>query len=419
MEVIFQGFGFLFAVVIFYYYYHILSQIDAIARYFPGGYRKYFKIRTSTTTFDEIIGQDLIKEDLKNSSQIQGFIFSGPPGTGKTMLAKAIANHFSDRTFAEIYVNRIDSDIIISTIDYLISNYSKNGLIIYLDECYSVLSQFTDYFLRNLDGFERIENVLFICSTNHDLIDLSALTRKGRFKYYTFFLPNEQLRTKYFEKYRPHDLEHLSTLVANSEGLSYAELADLPVIPTIKPLLENKLGFVTEQHPLTTKDQRRVAVHELGHFLIACLCSNVEIPTICTLENHFQVLGANRIKTQKIYSTTDIDAIVAFLLGGTVAEFHFIGVKSTLCQEDLRQIKDFVKMIIDNRLITNFTFLDEEKYLNHLENEALNILQMIPAYDFECLLQEFLEKKLFTFSDLPPQIRKLKQQIYLTPFMIK
>jgi DNA polymerase III delta prime subunit len=395
-----QGFGMAFASLAIYMWYCFVSQNDYLSSFLPGGYKKFYHLRKSTTTFDDIIGHNLIKKDLKQTldgkSPVKGFIFSGVSGTGKTMMARAIASYAEDKVFAEIYADTLDTDIVLRTIDHLIANHSP--IVIYIDECHKMLSRFSNYFLRKLDGFDVLDNVLFVCSTNESFTRENPLIRTGRFKHYTFEAPSYECRKLWFQKYRPDD--NIDILLTNSEGLSYADLTNTPTELSASKILTSNFGFMTEMKTFTEEQLRRIAYHEIGHFMMALCCKNSSDPLMCSLENTNHIGGVNIIKQSTIYTFEQLEAQLIVLLGGRIAEWYLTGMTSTLFNDDADKIETVLKAIEKNRMITNFSYRFHDDYITHLESEMKTYYSSINIDLFEQLTDILIQRRIIKVNDV-------------------
>lgn len=293
---------------------------------------EFFKRQQEKTTevvqFEDIAGIDEVINEVNEyvdflkcpskyadaGAQIPaGCLLHGHPGTGKTMIAKAIASEAgvpfiscSASEFVELFVGMGASRVrnifaqarkqspcilFIDEIDAIGKKRSTNELTSN-DEREQTLNQI----LTEMDGFESNNGVIVMAATNRiDTLD-DALIRPGRFdRKIAVPLPNKSSRTKILQVYSKTktleedvDLEKISTLTPGSSG------ADLKVIlneAAIKAARENKVSISADdityaiekvtiglprKSTYTTEEKKRVAVHEIGHALIATSFANFD-----------------------------------------------------------------------------------------------------------------------------------------------
>lgn len=401
-----NAFGMILSVAMMYIGYTVISHNDYLSSFLPGGYKKFYHLRTATTTFEDIIGHDLIKKDLQETlngkNDIRGFIFSGMSGTGKTMMARAVANYAKDKIFVEIYADTLESDLVVRTIDHVIKNHVP--VVIYIDECHNILSKFSTYFLRKLDGFDKLDQVLFICATNDPIATngpiatKNALIRTGRFKQYKFETPTYEGRKRWFEKYRPQD--DITILLANSEGLTYADLASVPTELSASAVLSSNLGFTTEKATFNEEQIRRIAYHEVGHFIMALLCKHASDPLMCSLENNGPIGGLNIISLKTIYTFEQLQALIMILLGGRLAERYLTGTTSTLFEDDAEKIEILLKTMEKNRMIGKLYFGNRGDYITHLESEIDLYYDSLGIDVFQAITDRLIQKTIITVDDI-------------------
>lgn len=271
--------------------------------------------------FDDIAGNDNAKKDLaevvdflKNPKKYRklgariptGLLMVGPPGTGKTMLARAVAGEaevpffsISGSEFVEMFVG-----VGASRVRDLFSKAQKNApAIIFIDEIDAVgrkrgsgmggghdeREQTLNQILVEMDGFESDTNVIIIAATNRaDVLD-PALLRPGRFdRRVKIELPERAdrlaiLKTHFKNKPAEDDLD-LDALAAKTAGSSGADLANMANEAAIIAASRNHakisdadlteafekvaIGPERKTKVMTEKERRLTALHEAGHAVV-------------------------------------------------------------------------------------------------------------------------------------------------------
>ena len=141
--------------------------------YIPGGVgKRYIVHKNVATRYDDLIGCDETKDEIKiflqtdSLSRGRGMMFLGPPGNGKTMMARAIAGE-CNIPFIEIFCDDHTTISRLPTIlDHIMKYYPK--CVLFLDECETILKQSTGPLLRKIDGLSSDTNIIFICCTNNN-----------------------------------------------------------------------------------------------------------------------------------------------------------------------------------------------------------------------------------------------------------
>ena len=244
----------------------------------------------------------------------RGALMVGPPGTGKTMLAKAVAGEagvpffsISGSDFVEMFVGVGASRVR----DLFKKAKEKSPSIIFIDEIDAVAKKRHGKFggnderdntlnqlLVEMDGFTTEENVIILAATNRaDILD-NALLRPGRFdRQVEITLPNIDERQAIYkvhlkkiklnaEKTRTEYAKKLSTLTPGFSGADIANICneaaiiaarynkDSVGVKQFEEATERVIGGIEKKNLMTTEERRRVALHEAGHAVVGWFLEN-------------------------------------------------------------------------------------------------------------------------------------------------
>lgn len=353
----------------------------------------------------------------------KGILLIGPPGTGKTMLAKAIAgeadaNFFSTSgsDFTEIFVGvgakRIrelfrqarkhkPSIIFIDEIDCLGKNrkFDQNG----------ELQQTNNALLTAMDGFETSEGVIVVAATNRPEDLDEALLRPGRFDRKVFVpLPDTKGRRAILESHGRKTPVHaqdeaLDVIAKTTPGMSGADLANLINEAAILTAQKNhsqitlteleeardKVRFGKERRSMVLHpDERRVvAYHEAGHAII--YLQKTLLPPLhrVSIIPRGQALGSTTVlprEDQNIHGKKFLLEQLAVLMGGRAAEEVFCGDQTNGANGDLESAKSIARKMIHDwgmgeKLYYEPQKQDAEREINLLlfnaHKEAYEIIQ--------------------------------------------
>lgn len=386
----------LFLGFIFYSSYRLRRQIDGIGGGGPFDFmrtsaKKYNKEKTSVT-FDDIAGVENAKIELnevvdflKNPAKYEkigakiprGILLMGAPGTGKTLLAKAVAGEagvpffsISGSEFVEMFVGVGAARVR----DLFKKAKSEAPSIIFIDEIDSVgrargagiggghdeKEQTLNQILAEMDGFETEEQVVVMAATNRpDVLDF-ALLRPGRFdRKITLTLPDIHARKKilaiHMRNVRKDDSVDLNKLAKMCIGFSGADLANLVNEAAMHAARENKeevsntdlvyardriLMGIEQEFVLDEKDKKRVAVHESGHVLAALLLEHADPIQKVSIIPRGQALGMTEqlpLKDLKNLPKSYLLDKIGVMLGGRVAESILLGDISSGAANDLKE----------------------------------------------------------------------------------
>ncbi len=353
--------------------------------------KKYAKQEVSVT-FDDVAGVENAKIELyevvdflKNPDKYEeigakiprGILLMGSPGTGKTLLAKAVAGEaevpffsISGSEFVEMFVG-----VGAARVRDLFKKAKKEApAIIFIDEIDSVgrargagiggghdeKEQTLNQILAEMDGFESEEQVVVIAATNRpDVLDF-ALLRPGRFdRKITLNLPDVNAREKilniHIRKVRIDDSVDLAKVAKITIGFSGADLANLVNEAAMHAAREGQkhvtqdnfmyardriLMGVEQEFVLDEKDKKRVAIHESGHVLAALLLEHADPIEKVSIIPRGQALGMTEqlpLKDIKNFPQAYLLDKIGVMLGGRVAERTLLGDLSSGAANDLKE----------------------------------------------------------------------------------
>ena len=406
-------------------------------------------------SFDDVIGIDEIKEEvqeivefLKNPEKFdksgakmpRGIILSGAPGTGKTMLAKALAKesgvpffYCSGSSFVEMYVglgaSRVRSMmkeakklapciIFIDEIDTVGGKRSMgggNGG----DERESTLNEL----LTQMDGIGSNSGIFFMGATNRvDSLD-KALLRAGRFDRQIMVpLPNfegrKELLNRLSKKYKISDDFNYSEATRSTSGLSSAEITNLLneaaiiSVRTNKELIDKecfsqaldkiRMGM-SNGYKLNEKTKEITAYHEAGHAITGLFlkeCDPVHKVNIIPRGMGLGVTMSVPEEDMVLYSEAYLKSKISMLLGGYCAEKKFIGSRTTGASNDIEKVTEIARtMIMKCGLSKNLLPFNYQEY-NSLEEGSITLSEDVKHKVFKEIEDLITEQMEVTFNIL-------------------
>jgi len=317
----------------------------------------------------------------------KGVLLMGSPGTGKTMLAKAVAGeasvpffHMSASEFVEMFVG-----VGASRVRDLFKMAKKSApSIIFIDEIDAVgrhrgaglggghdeREQTLNQILVELDGFETNESVIVMAATNRpDVLD-PALLRPGRFDRRVILdLPDINDREdilKIHSKTKPVDESvNLRRIAERTPGFSGADLANLVNESAILAARENRkqvtqmdlinsiekvlLGPERKSHILSDNEKKISAYHEAGHALVAAALPETDPVHKISIISRGRAAGFTLklpIEDRHLYSKTHFLSELAVSLGGYAAELVSFGELTTGASDDLKKATDLARALV-------------------------------------------------------------------------
>jgi ATP-dependent metalloprotease FtsH len=355
-------------------------------------------IKQQEFTFKDVGGHDLIKHELMQCSDLlvhpykyakynvrtpKGIILEGPPGNGKTLLAKGFSGELdvgfipvSGSQFQEKYVG-VGASRVRELFDLAKENIP---CIIFIDEIDAIGGRRTNgdsaqdhastlnELLVNLDGFKSTKGIFVMGATNRvDLLD-SALLRPGRIDKKIFVgNPDEKTRDSIIRIHlegKPHHLD-ISTLVGMTNGFSGAQIenllneAMLYVLRSDRECITMKdieiistrilVGLQSSETKVSTDMLYQVAVHEMGHALVGYFTKHKKLVKVMINLWSPTSLGFTLFEPESMLRTKDgFMYELMILLGGRIAEELVCKSITTGASHDFIQAKLIAeKMVVD------------------------------------------------------------------------
>ena len=364
---------------------------------------KIYVHSTEGISFDDVAGEDEAKESLQEIVQYlkdpsryteigaqmpKGILLVGPPGTGKTMLAKAVAGEsnvpffsISGSEFVEMFVGMGASKVR----DLFDQAKEKAPCIVFIDEIDAIgqkrnsgnfggndeREQTLNQLLTEMDGFEGNTGVIILAATNRPESLDPALLRPGRFdRRVPVELPDLQGREAilkvHAKKVRLSDNVNLHTIARMASGASGAELANIINEAALRAVragrkvanqedLEESVevviaGYQKKNAVLTDREKCTVAYHEIGHALVSALQSNAApVQKITIIPRTSGALGYTlQVEEQDKYLLTkeELLAKICTFTAGRAAEEVIFGVITTGASNDIEQATKIARAMI-------------------------------------------------------------------------
>ena len=352
--------------------------------------------------FDDVAGEDEAKENLTEivnylhdpskyqeigASMPKGVLLVGPPGTGKTMLAKAVAGEanvpffsMSGSEFVEMFVGMGASKVR----DLFKQAKEKAPCIVFIDEIDAIgkkrdgqiggndeREQTLNQLLTEMDGFEGNTGVIILAATNRPESLDPALTRPGRFdRRVPVELPDlkgrEEILKVHAKKIKVAEDVDFNKVARMASGASGAELANIVNEAALRAVRDGRkfatqadleesievviAGYQKKNAIMTDHEKRIVAYHEIGHALVAAKQTNsapVQKITIVprtsgALGYTMQVDEGNHV----LMSKEEIETKIATFTGGRAAEEVVFGSVTTGASNDIEQATKLARAMI-------------------------------------------------------------------------
>ena len=363
--------------------------------------RVYVK-SSSGIRFDDVAGEDEAKENLTEiveylhdpkkyteigASMPKGILLVGPPGTGKTMLAKAVAGEanvpffsMSGSEFVEMFVGMGASKVR----DLFKQAKEKAPCIVFIDEIDAIggkrdsriggndeREQTLNQLLTEMDGFEGNSGVIILAATNRPESLDPALTRPGRFdRRVPVELPDlkgrEAILRVHAKKVKTEPNIDYSAVARMASGASGAELANIVNEAALRAVRDGRktvtqsdleesievviAGYQKKNAILTDHEKRIVAYHEIGHALVAAKqTQSAPVQKITIVPRTSGALGYTmQVEDGNHYLWTkeEMENKIATLTGGRVAEEVVFGSITTGASNDIEQATNLARSMI-------------------------------------------------------------------------
>ena len=358
---------------------------------------------TKGIRFSDVAGEDEAKENLSEivdylhnpqkyteagASMPKGLLLVGPPGTGKTMLAKAVAGEadvpffsISGSEFVEMFVGMGASKVR----DLFKQAKEKAPCIVFIDEIDAIgqkrnsgsmggndeREQTLNQLLTEMDGFEGNTGVIILAATNRPESLDPALTRPGRFdRRVPVELPDlagrEAILKVHAKKIKTAEDVNLHTIARMASGASGAELANIINEAALRAVrngrtivneadLEESIevviaGYQKKNAVLSDQEKKVVAYHEIGHALVAALQSHsAPVQKITIIPRTSGALGYTmQVDSGDKYLMTkqELENKIATFTGGRAAEEVAFGEVTTGASNDIEQATKLARGMI-------------------------------------------------------------------------
>lgn len=363
---------------------------------------KVYVQSTDGIHFSDVAGEEEAKENLAEivdylhnpkkytdvgASMPKGLLLVGPPGTGKTMLAKAVAGEanvpffsISGSEFVEMFVGMGASKVR----DLFNQAKEKAPCIVFIDEIDAIgkkrdgqyggndeREQTLNQLLTEMDGFEGNNGVIILAATNRPESLDPALTRPGRFdRRVPVELPDlkgrEDILKVHAKKIKVSLDVDFHTIARMASGTSGAELANIVNEAALRAVRQNRTvvtqadleesievviaGYQKKNAILSDEEKKVVAYHEIGHALVAALQTNsAPVQKITIIPRTSGALGYTMQVEQQdksLMTKEEIENKIATFTGGRAAEEIVFGQVTTGASNDIEQATKLARAMI-------------------------------------------------------------------------
>ena len=363
---------------------------------------KVYVPSTQGIHFSDVAGEDEAKESLSEivdylhnpkkysdvgASMPKGVLLVGPPGTGKTMLAKAVAGEanvpffsMSGSEFVEMFVGMGASKVR----DLFSQAKEKAPCIVFIDEIDAIgkkrdgqfssndeREQTLNQLLTEMDGFQENIGVIILAATNRPETLDPALTRPGRFdRRVPVELPDlagrEAILKVHAKKIKTADDVNFHTIARMASGASGAELANIINEAALRAVRNNRAvvteadleesietviaGYQKKNAVLSDSEKKVVAYHEIGHALVAAMQSHsAPVQKITIIPRTSGALGYTMQVDQGdkyLLTKQELENKIATFTGGRAAEELVFGEITTGASNDIEQATKLARAMI-------------------------------------------------------------------------
>jgi cell division protease FtsH len=368
---------------------------------------KIYDRKEMKTTFADVAGVDEAKEELreivdflKNPKKYQrlggripkGVLLLGPPGCGKTLLARAVAGEanvpfffMSGSEFVEMFVGLGAARVR----ELFQQAKEKAPALVFLDEIDTIgkgragpmsgsfgghdeREQTLNQLLVEMDGFDASKGVIIMAATNRpDVLD-PALIRPGRFDRQVVVDPpdlkgREEILRVHARGVALDPTVDLRTIAARTPGFTGADLENVVNEAALLAARREKnavtmeeleeaidratAGLERKSRVVSDKQKERVAVHEMGHALVALNCPEIDpLHRVTIIPRGAAALGITMtrpLEDRYVVTEPQLKDQMAFAMGGQAAEeLYFDGVISTGAQNDLEKATELARAMV-------------------------------------------------------------------------
>ena len=364
---------------------------------------KIYVQSTKGIKFDDVAGEDEAKESLAEivdylhnpnkysqagASMPKGILLVGPPGTGKTMLAKAVAGEanvpffsISGSEFVEMFVGMGASKVR----DLFKQAKEKSPCIVFIDEIDAIgqkrnsgayggndeREQTLNQLLTEMDGFEDNTGVIILAATNRPESLDPALTRPGRFdRRVPVELPDlkgrEAILKVHAKKIKTSEDVDFHTIARMAAGASGAELANIINEAALRAVRNGRIivnesdleesievviaGYQKKNSVLSDQEKKVVAYHEIGHALVAAKQTNsAPVQKITIIPRTSGALGYTmQVDTgdKVLLTKEELENKIATYTGGRAAEEIVFGQVTTGASNDIEQATKLARAMV-------------------------------------------------------------------------
>jgi cell division protease FtsH len=427
-------------------------------------------------SFKDIAGYEESKQDLQEVVEFlkfpkkfesvgaripKGVLLVGPPGTGKTMIARAVAGEadvpffsISGSEFVEMFVG-----VGASRVRDLFAKAKKNApCIIFIDEIDAVgrrrgsgmggghdeREQTLNQILTEMDGFEQGANVIVVAATNRvDVLD-PALLRPGRFdRRVTVGLPDrkerEAILKKHFEKKPAAKNVDLDSLAAKTAGSSGADLANIANESAIVAARHNRkeitqddvtsafekvaIGPERKSKIMSEKEKELTAYHEAGHAIVGHVLPDSDMVHKVTIIPRGGTGGVTWFippEDKSYHSIIEYKDVLARMLGGRVAEEVVYGSErvTTGAGSDLQKAAELAREMVINqgmgkKLRDQVFHVEEGMMIERMVHERQYSDETAKVIDdeVEALITEAAERARAVIKENKPKLEELKNAL--------